>query len=227
MLRIFHFNKDDRLAHHNNRYRYVRVTDAAQIDRTLKKSNYSTIGWTDCPKYLKNYAVLRNGNIELRSVIEPNVFIYVSEQELEKAVFQYYRIEIKDFLVFYCSDLDLDYVLGKFHCTTSRPVFMKIKFNKDPFFFMDDMNTKVKEEKKYSDAFYFINAKERKIQFSAAILSVASKFVTVDRISSVPLSYLDIYKLFGLNVFISGEGSFYNELFDSNDILLPKYQQEW
>ncbi|EER30548.1 conserved hypothetical protein [Candida tropicalis MYA-3404] len=227
MLRIFHFNESEKLKTHNNRYKYIRISDNSQIEKSLKKSNYSTIGCTDCPKYLKNYAILRNGIIELRSIIEPNVYVFVSEQELEKAVFQYYQIEIKDFLVFYCSDHDLDFIQGKFHCTTSRPVFRKIKFNKDPYFLMDDMNSRVREEKKYSDVFYYINAKEKKIELSATILSVVNKFITVDRISSVPLSYLDIYKMFSLNVYISGEGSFFNELFDSNDVLLPKYQQQW
>lgn len=227
MLRIFHFDSAAKLKTNNNRYKYILVSDNDQIEEFLKISKHSTIGWTDCSKYLKNYTVLRNEVIELRSVIEPQAYSIVNEQELEKAVFQYYQIENKDFIVFYCFDNDLEFVLDKFNCDTSKPILKKIKFNKDPYFLMDDMNTKVREAKKYSDAFYYINSKEKKIEFSGAILSVVNKFVTVDKITSVPLSYFDIYKMFPLNVYTSGEGSFFNELFDSNDVLLPKYKEQW
>ena len=63
----------------------------------------------DC--YLHNYAILnKNGLIELRSILEPGFFLYINESELEKAIYQYYQVTIKDFCVFYSFDRDLDMI---------------------------------------------------------------------------------------------------------------------
>ena len=48
--------------------------------------------------------------------------------------------------------------------------------------------------KQYSKSFYYINSKDQQIEYSAAILSLLNKYIVVNKIVSVPLSYVDIYE---------------------------------
>ncbi|KAL6449797.1 hypothetical protein SBY92_000698 [Candida maltosa Xu316] len=222
MLRIFHFESNEQLKSHHSRYEYTQVSSNEEIDVLLETSKHLTIGWTEHPRYLRNYATLRKGMIELRSTSEPGYCILVNEHELVKAVYQYYNVKITDFRVFYSTDNDLDFIEGKINCTSSRPVFTKIEFQADSLLLLDEMNSIVSHGK-YSPAFYYINSLENKIEFSASLLSLFCKTIEVDKITSVPLSHVDLYKLFGLNPVSCGEGSFINNIFDKNDIILSKY----
>ncbi|CAX40390.1 conserved hypothetical protein [Candida dubliniensis CD36] len=233
MLRIFYFNKFQKLKTHNNRYQYFKVQTAKDIDQWIDKTNNERLSGTEHDRYLPNYAILnKNGLIELRSILEPGFFLYINEIELQKAIYQYYQITIKDFCVFYSSDRDLDMIQenrGKIICKTSRPIFIKVQKNthhqQDSFFIRDEIHMKMKNDgfKKYSKSFYYINSKDHQIEFSTAILSLLNKYVVVNKIVSVPLSYVDIYEKFRLNKHNCGEGLFINRAFDVNDNLLIKY----
>lgn len=244
MLRIFYFNRFQKLKTHNNRYQYFKVQTTNDIDKWINKTNNQRLGSTEHDCYLPNYAILnKNGLIELRSILEPGFFLYINESELEKAIYQYYQVTIKDFCVFYSFDRDLDMIQKKkqnnsssittrgkiIHCKTSKPIFIKVQKNthhqQDPFFIRDEIHMKMKNDgfKQYSKSFYYINSKDQQIEYSAAILSLLNKYIVVNKIVSVPLSYVDIYEKFNLNKHNCGEGSFINRVFEINDKLLKKY----
>lgn len=97
MLRIFYFNRFQKLKTHNNRYQYFKVQTTNDIDKWINKTNNQRLGSTEHDCYLPNYAILnKNGLIELRSILEPGFFLYINESELEKAIYQYYQVTIKE-----------------------------------------------------------------------------------------------------------------------------------
>ena len=96
MLRIFYFNRFQKLKIHNNRYQYFKVQTTNDIDKWINKTNNQRLGSTEHDCYLHNYAILnKNGLIELRSILEPGFFLYINESELEKQFINIIKLQLK------------------------------------------------------------------------------------------------------------------------------------
>ena len=101
MLRIFYFNRFQKLKIHNNRYQYFKVQTTNDIDKWINKTNNQRLGSTEHDCYLPNYAILnKNGLIELRSILEPG-FSYISmNQNWKKQFINIIKLQLKIFVCF-------------------------------------------------------------------------------------------------------------------------------
>ncbi|RCK55547.1 hypothetical protein Cantr_03940 [Candida viswanathii] len=125
MLRILTFDREP-LPVHNERFAYVPVDDDKGIEDALKVKPPIIANDDSCtPLYVDNYAVVKHGITEMRSIKEPDRFIVVESEELIDAVYQYYHLQYRNFFVCYTEDCGFQYFKGKIECVNSQPIFKK------------------------------------------------------------------------------------------------------
>ncbi|RCK66623.1 hypothetical protein Cantr_03145 [Candida viswanathii] len=215
MLRIFTFDKKP-LPVLNERFAYALVDDDKDIEDALKvKPPIIANDEAHVPLYVRNYAVVKHGIIEMRSIKEPGEFIIVESKELADAAYQYYRLKYQNFFVFYREDSDLEYIRGKIDCVNSQSIFKKCQII-DRHYTNDLVYNICERDKLKNRTFYFVDPETKELRMGTAINGVSHQTVLVDKITSPPLSSHEVIMSIFSDVEVarrSGPGDLYNWYF--------------